>query len=151
MDKIDTHLSLMIQSAWAEKFVRCQHHNLVCNNIVIHWVYCYLLGILLNVKRTKTIQNKENVLQIPIYYVNSDVFCAVSMLDTHLARTRHITEGPLFWKFDKADRWRPLLYKDFLESYLKSCVQSIGLNSIRMILYSPILSSPRISVIFFNS
>lgn len=84
-------------------------------------------GLILNVRRTKTLQSKEYVLQIPINYVDSPIFCAVSMLDTHFARTRHITDGPLFWKLDKSGTWRPLLYKDLL-SFLKTCVQSIGLD-----------------------
>lgn len=98
-------------------------------------VCCNETGIILKVRRTKTLQNKEYVLEIPVYQVNSEVFCAVSMLHTHLARTRHIIDGPLFWVIDKGNRWKPLLYKDLL-AFLKMCVKSIGLNPAEVGLHS---------------
>lgn len=84
-------------------------------------------GIILKVRRTKTLQNKEYVLEIPVCQLDSEVFCVVSMLHTHLARTRHIQDGPLYWVIDKKNQWKPLLYRDLL-SFLKRSVQSIGLN-----------------------
>lgn len=84
-------------------------------------------GMVLLVRKTKTIQAKEYILEVPVFYVKNAALCAVSMLDTHFMRTSHIADGPLFQVFDKKGVLRPLLYKDLL-SFLKSMVTSINLN-----------------------
>lgn len=40
-------------------------------------------GLILNVRKTKTIQCKDHVLGVPVFYVNTPGFCAASMLYTH--------------------------------------------------------------------
>lgn len=83
-------------------------------------------GIILHVRKTKTIQRKEYVLQIPVYYVKTVSLCAASMLTTHMVRTEHIKDGPLFYLVKKGV-WKPLLYSDLLK-FLKHCVSLIGLR-----------------------
>lgn len=84
-------------------------------------------GIILNVRKTKTIQAKEYILRIPVNYVNKPGLCAASMLSSHLVRTSHIMDGPLFHLYTKKGCWRPLLYGDLLK-FLKESVQLIGLS-----------------------
>lgn len=93
-------------------------------------------GVLLKVKKTKTVQNNEYELFIPVNYVSCDGLCAARMLATHLARTPHIKEGPLFFLQSKAG-WKPLRYCDLLK-FLKESVcligldpKEVGLNSMR--------------------
>lgn len=93
----------------------------VCRSDVTHTP----TGIILNVRKTKTLQKKEYVLQIPVDYVRQKRFCAASMLVTHLSRTRSVLDGPLFLLLKKG-QWRPLLYSELL-SFIKNCVQLIGL------------------------
>lgn len=83
-------------------------------------------GLVLNVRKTKTIQNNEYVLQVPVSYVNNACFCAATMVRTHLARTSHISHGPIFYVWCKGT-WRPLLYRELLD-FLKSCVKLIGMD-----------------------
>lgn len=84
-------------------------------------------GVVLNVRKTKTIQSKEYVLKIPVNYVSKPGLCAANMLASHLERTRHTSEGPLFYVLTKKDEWKPLLYGDLL-SFLKDIVQLVGLS-----------------------
>lgn len=84
-------------------------------------------GVMLNVRKTKTIQRREYVLRVPVYFAHSDSMCAASMLASHLARTSAFKEGPLFLILTKKGEWRPLLYTDLL-GFLKQCVSLIGLN-----------------------
>lgn len=91
-------------------------------------------GLILNVKKTKTLQNKEYVLKIPVNFVDTKCLCAASMLITHLTRTNHIQEGPLFFVLKKGV-WRPLLYGDLL-TFLKQSVALIGLPSSEVGLHS---------------
>lgn len=84
-------------------------------------------GVKLNVRKTKTIQSKEYVLQIPVTYVNNPPLCAASMLCSHLYRTRHISDGPLFYLLNQKGEWKPLLCKELL-GFLKDIVQLIGLS-----------------------
>lgn len=83
-------------------------------------------GVILNVRKTKTLQRKEYVLQIPVHYLKMRKLCAASMLTTHLVRTSHIKDGPMFFLFKKGV-WKPLLYSDLL-SFLKDSVKLIGLS-----------------------
>lgn len=83
-------------------------------------------GIVLNVRKTKTLQRQEYVLKIPVNFVDKTCLCAASMLITHLSRTDHIKEGPLFY-MRKKGLWKPLLYSDLL-SFLKRSVSCIGLS-----------------------
>lgn len=83
-------------------------------------------GVLLNVKKSKTIQYKEYQLRIPVDFVNKNCLCAATMLATHLARTPHIKDGPLFFTLI-AGHWRPLRYAELLK-FLKDCVRLIGLD-----------------------
>lgn len=94
-----------------------------------------LEGIKLNVRKTKTIQSKEYVLQIPEHYVNNPPLCAARMLCSHLHRTRHIKEGPLFYLLTKTGDWKPLLYGELL-AFLKEVVQYIGLSPSEVDLHS---------------
>lgn len=82
-------------------------------------------GIVIHVRKTKTLQKREYVLKIPVNYVRNKNFCAASMLLAHLERTNFTNNGPLFliWK-DK--QWRPLLYKELL-AFIKDCVSLIGM------------------------
>lgn len=82
-------------------------------------------GIILNVRKSKTIQRKEYVLQVPVHYLKNRKLCAASMLTTHLVRTEHIKEGPLFFLL-KGGSWKPLLYSELLK-FIKQCVVLIGL------------------------
>lgn len=93
-------------------------------------------GLILHVRKSKTIQNKKYVLKIPVTYTKSKCFCAVSMLCSHLLRTSHIQEGPLYYLFKKGV-WRPLLYGELLD-FLKRSVKlidmspsDVGLHSMR--------------------
>lgn len=83
-------------------------------------------GILLKFRKTKTIQSRDRVLEIPVSCVNNKCFDVVSMLSTHFYRTSQFIKGLLFY-LHKKGVWRPLLYKELL-SFLKRCVSSIGLN-----------------------
>lgn len=83
-------------------------------------------GLVLHVRKTKTLQKKEYVLRIPVLYNNSPCFCAASMLASHLARTSQVKSGPLFLMY-RGGLWKPLLYKELL-SFLKECVTKINLN-----------------------
>lgn len=83
-------------------------------------------GIVLNVRKTKTLQRKEYVLQVPIQRLSNRKLCAASMLTTHLVRTLLISEGSLFFVF-KAGKWKPLLYGELL-TFVKHCVSLIGLS-----------------------
>lgn len=84
-------------------------------------------GLLLNVRKTKTLQSKEYVLQIPVNFCSSHGLCAARMLCTHLHRTSHITEGPLFFMVTKTGELKPLLYADLL-GFLKQVVPIVGLQ-----------------------
>lgn len=93
-------------------------------------------GLLVKVRKTKTIQCKEYTLDIPISYVDNPCFCVVSMIATHFLRTPQLTDGCLFHVY-AAGTWKPLLYKDLL-AFLKDCVlilgllpESVGLHSMR--------------------
>lgn len=92
-------------------------------------------GVKLNVRKTKTIQSKEYVLQIPINYVKNSSLCAASMLCSHLYRTRHIQDGPLFFLLTKKGDWKPLLYGELL-AFLKEVVQLIGMSPSEVGLHS---------------
>lgn len=82
-------------------------------------------GVVLNVRKTKTLQRREYVLTIPVNYIKVNCLCAASMLNTHLMRTEHIKEGPLFYLLKKGV-WKPLMYSELL-AFLKRCVSLIGL------------------------
>lgn len=82
-------------------------------------------GLVLNVRKTKTLQRKEYVLRIPVNYQGNKKLCAASMLGTHLTRTGFKKDGPLFLLY-KNGQWRPLLYADLLR-FIKDCVKLIGL------------------------
>lgn len=92
-------------------------------------------GVTLSVCKTKTIQAKEYVLQIPIFYTKCKGLCAASMLGAHLLRTRHIKEGPLFFVLTQSGDWKPLLYGDLLK-FFKNIVFTIGLKPADVGLYS---------------
>lgn len=91
-------------------------------------------GIILRVRKTKTIQRKEYVLEIPVNYSGNKTLCAASMLCTHLTRTDFTREGPLFLVY-KNNHWRPLLYSDLL-GFIKDCVKLIGLPPTEVGLHS---------------
>lgn len=92
-------------------------------------------GLILQVRKSKTIQNTERVLEVPVFYTKTPGLCAATMLDTHLLRTSQVTEGPLFYVFSKKGDLRPLLYKDLL-AFIKSKVTTIGLNPSEVGLHS---------------
>lgn len=92
-------------------------------------------GLLVNVYKTKTIQAKEHVLQIPVFFTKCAPLCAASLLSAHLLRTRHIKEGPLFFMITKNQGWRPLLYNELLK-FFKKIVPLIGLNPTQVGLHS---------------
>lgn len=83
-------------------------------------------GVLLKVRKSKTIQCKEYELLIPVNFIETNCLCAASMLATHLARTRHIKDGPLFFT-QVGPHWRPLRYFELLK-FLKDSVKLIGLD-----------------------
>lgn len=91
-------------------------------------------GIILNVKKTKTLQKREYVLRIPVNYLPNKNLCAASMLVTHLTRTNFTKEGPLFLVMKKG-QWRPLLYSELL-TFVKDCVQLIGISASEVGLHS---------------
>lgn len=91
-------------------------------------------GILLKVRKTKTIQRREYVLEIPVNYIRNKDFCAASMLITHLRRTSSIKHGPLFMLL-KDGQWRPLLYTELL-AFIKDCVALIGMSPAEVGLHS---------------
>lgn len=82
-------------------------------------------GMLVMVRKTKTIQNNEYVIKIPVSYVNNPCFCVTSMVASHFLRTPNI-DGCLFC-VQEGGFWKPLLYKDLL-NFLKNCVKCIGLS-----------------------
>lgn len=84
-------------------------------------------GLLVNVRKTKTVQSNEYVLQIPVCFTDCNGLCAASMLAAHLGRTSHIREGPLFLILTKNGEWKPLLYSELLR-FLKEIVTLIGLS-----------------------
>lgn len=93
-------------------------------------------GLLLRVRKTKTLQRREYVLEIPFNYSCNKTLCAASMLATHLARTSFTNQGAMFLLY-KAGKWRPLLYAELLQ-FIKDCVKKIclpqgevGLHSLR--------------------
>lgn len=92
-------------------------------------------GVILHVKKTKTIQASDRVLHIPVNYVSCRKLCAATLLCTHFMRTLHETDGPLFLISSKKGGWKPLLYNDLL-AFLKSSVKSIGLSPEQMGLHS---------------
>lgn len=92
-------------------------------------------GVLLHVRKSKTIQASERVLHIPVNYVNCRGLCAARMLGTHLARTSHIVDGPLFYMFRKDGTYKPLLYGELL-TFLKDMVSKIGLSPSQVGLHS---------------
>lgn len=83
--------------------------------------------MILNVRKTKTLQSKEYILQIPVNYCSCHGLCAARMLCTHLHRTSEISEGPLFYVHSKKGELKPPLYSDLLK-FLKQAVQCIGLQ-----------------------
>lgn len=83
-------------------------------------------GVVLNVRKTKTLQCNEYTLRIPINFLSNKKLCAASMLITHLMRTPHIKEGLLFLEF-KNGQWKPLMYSDLLK-FIKDCAALIGLS-----------------------
>lgn len=83
-------------------------------------------GAIISVRKTKTIQTQDYVLEIPLSYVDNQCFDIVSMLSTHFFRTPQFVQGPIFYLFSKG-KWTPLLYKDLLD-FLKFCVSLIQLN-----------------------
>lgn len=83
-------------------------------------------GLILNVRKTKTVQRREYVLRIPINFLHNKTLCAASMLVTHLSRTGFTQEGPLFLLYKK-EKWRPLLYSELL-TFIKGCVKLIGIS-----------------------
>lgn len=84
-------------------------------------------GLLIKVRKTKTLQASEYVLEIPVSYTDCNGLCAASMLAAHFARTQHIRDGPLFFVVSNKGDWKPLLYNDLLK-FLKTIVPIIGLS-----------------------
>lgn len=83
-------------------------------------------GIILHVKKTKTIQSSDRVLHIPVHYVSSMKLCAATLLCTNFTGTPHAVDGPLFLLSDKKGGWKLLFYNDLL-AFLKSSVKVLGL------------------------
>lgn len=92
-------------------------------------------GLILHVNKTKTIQCSERVLHVPVNYVNCRKLCAASLLCTHLMRTSHVKEGPLFLVTGKDGSWKPLLYSDLM-AFFKASVATIGISPEQVGLHS---------------
>lgn len=89
-------------------------------------VYFTSSGLRLIVRSSKTRKRGEVDLVIPVSFTRSTpVFCAATMVATHMQRTPRPPEDPLFYKVDKAGHWSPLLYKDLLQ-FLKDLAPTIG-------------------------
>lgn len=95
-------------------------------------------GLILTGRSSKTHKRGEDDLVIPIAFTRgAPCFCAPSMIATHIARTPRPPDDPLFFKFDRAGKVSPLLYKDLLQfiKNLSSCIQkqsiSLGTHSLR--------------------
>ena len=91
-------------------------------------------GVMLRVRSSKTLQFKDRVLSVPIFYSKSAIFCAASGLLTHLARRVGDPEDNLFYLVQDGV-WRPLLYVELL-AFLKKLVGMIGLDESKYGLHS---------------
>ena len=84
-------------------------------------------GVMLKVRSSKTLQHKEYVLQIPIYYVDNPRFCAASMVQAHISAFPANEDSPLFVK-QVNGKLQPVLYRELL-SFIKHSVTRVGLDS----------------------
>ena len=83
-------------------------------------------GLMVHVCSTKTLQCKEYVLEIPIYYVNNPVFCAASLVQDHLRKYPASEDSPVFINQTNS-KMRPVLYRELL-AFIKRAVVLIGLD-----------------------
>ena len=81
-------------------------------------------GMMVHVRSSKTVQHRQYVLEIPVYYVNDKVFCAASALEHHFKQMPGHDDSPLFLH---PDMDRPILYGDLL-SFIKRLSSAIGMS-----------------------
>ena len=85
-------------------------------------------GMMIHVHSTKTLQCKEYVLEIPVYYVDNPIFCAASLVKQHLEKYPGPADGPVFLKQGNRNS-QPVLYRD-VQQFIKKAVTQIGLDPV---------------------
>ena len=83
-------------------------------------------GMMVNVHSTKTLQCRERVLKVPVYYSGGSPLCAVTLLRQHWAFIPGHWDSAVFLKHHNGEIV-PILYNELL-AFLKRTVKVIGLD-----------------------
>ena len=84
-------------------------------------------GMLLRLRKTKTIQFAERELLIPITYVKNTALCAVYWTQLHFSQAHVTSDAPAFHVPASGGRWTPLSYRA-LQATIKSLTQLAGFD-----------------------
>ena len=85
-------------------------------------------GVVLRVYRTKTIQFKQRVLEIPLPFIPNSVLCPVTALNNYFCTVPTLASSPLFTVHHDGS-FRPLLAAHF-NQFFKACFTSVGLKPV---------------------
>ena len=100
-------------------------HVLLRQDVTLHsW------GAMLRVRSSKTVQHKQYVLELPIYYVSDKVFCAASAIRKHILYFPAPDTSPLFKK-KGPQGFSPVMYQDVL-SFIVCHVMSYKIGSFKV-------------------
>ena len=83
-------------------------------------------GAVLRVYRTKTIQFKQRVLEIPLPYIPNSVMCPVTALKQYFSTVPNFASSPLFM-VNHSGSFKPILAAHF-NRFFKSCITTVGLE-----------------------
>ena len=81
-------------------------------------------GAYRRVYRTKTIQFKQRILEIPLPFIPNSILCPVTALTTYFALVPAALDSPVF-VVPHGSGLTPILARHF-NSFLKHCIESIG-------------------------
>ena len=83
-------------------------------------------GAVLKVYRTKTIQFKQRILEIPFPFIPNSALCPVTALNNYFRTVPTLASSPLFIA-NHAGSFRPLLAAH-LNRFFKACITTVGLK-----------------------
>lgn len=89
-------------------------------------VYFTASGAVLKVYRTKTIQFKQRVLDIPLPFIPNSILCPVTALKKYFCTVHALDTSPLFI-VHHCRSLKPILATHF-NRFFKSCITTVGLE-----------------------
>ena len=89
-------------------------------------VYFTASGAVLRVYRTKTIQFKQRVLDIPLPFIPNSILCPVTALKKYFCTVPELASSPLFI-VNHGRSLKPILAAHF-NRFFKSCITTVGLE-----------------------